>query len=304
MHHYTTQTSTSLWTKPGMQQVWQQPFVAEALQHKFLLHGLLALAASHRLHLTLSDLPSSYQHQAIKHRALALKHTVPVFNHISPSNSTALFAPSSVIALLSLTVPPSDAPSSPSNMTAPLDALLEFFTLMRGVPTVLDSAKVPIMQSHFAPLLDRQWHPHTYPLAPELAQQFEDVATVIRTRSPDTAAKEACTTALERLVRTYKTFPVVKDDEGMAFVWSAGCPALFFELLRRREPAALVVLAYYLVMLSSIEQVWWLEGKARAVMEAITGCLPLSWQRYMVWPWDVVSRSRRVCVVDDVVTVA
>ena len=120
----------------------------------------------------------------------------------------------------------------------------------------------------------------------------------------DHAAREACAKALERLERTYRTFPTVKDDEGMAFVWSAGCPALFFELLRRREPAALVVLAFYLVLLRCIEQVWWLEGKAKGVMEAITGCVPLNWQECLVWPWEVVNGERRVCVVDDVVTVA
>jgi hypothetical protein len=47
MHNWSTETSLSLSSTPEVQQVWARTIIQIALQHRFLLHGVLAISALH-----------------------------------------------------------------------------------------------------------------------------------------------------------------------------------------------------------------------------------------------------------------
>ena len=65
-------------------------------------------------------------------------------------------------------------------------------------------------------------------------------------------------------------------------------PGKMMELLERKKPRALVVLAHYFAlvgpMASDAETVWWIGPIARKEVEGIQKCLPDEWQDLMRWP--------------------
>nr|POF16486.1 hypothetical protein CFP56_24004 [Quercus suber] len=61
-------------------------------------------------------------------------------------------------------------------------------------------------------------------------------------------------------------------------------PGPFLLLVRRRVPQALVVLAYYCVLLDQLNQRWWIDKWASRVLQEIVQTVNEQWQGWIAWP--------------------
>ena len=61
-------------------------------------------------------------------------------------------------------------------------------------------------------------------------------------------------------------------------------PAPFVEGLRRRNPRALVILAYFFSLTTSMDNVWWMRGIAEKEVLGIQRILPENWHWALVFP--------------------
>ena len=72
-------------------------------------------------------------------------------------------------------------------------------------------------------------------------------------------------------------------------------PAKMIELLGKKRPRALVVLAHYFAlvgpMATDAETVWWVGPIARKEVEGIQRCLPDEWQNFMKWPLEMTEMA-------------
>ena len=134
LDHYTHFTSTSLSDKTLVRVIWRDDVTREALPHDFLLHALVSLAAAHLGNLD-PNMRSYYEQKAAMHRNTALRFCIPTLREVTPENCQALFAFSSIIAVSIFALP--DASSREA--FSPLDNILMFFTLIKGVHTVLQA---------------------------------------------------------------------------------------------------------------------------------------------------------------------
>lgn len=70
--------------------------------------------------------------------------------------------------------------------------------------------------------------------------------------------------------------------------------AAFSQLVKRRLPQALVVLAYYCVLLDVLQERWWIRGWATRVLRDILGSLDEPWRQWIEWPvQSVLMKDRR-----------
>ena len=58
----------------------------------------------------------------------------------------------------------------------------------------------------------------------------------------------------------------------------------FIPLLAQEEQVALVILAYYCVLLHQIPTRWWIEGWVEHLMTGIYGSLDETYRSWIVWP--------------------
>lgn len=70
--------------------------------------------------------------------------------------------------------------------------------------------------------------------------------------------------------------------------------ASFAQLIKRRVPQALIILAHYCVLLDVLDDRWWIHGWAARVMRDILGSLDEPWRQWIEWPvQSVLVKNRR-----------
>lgn len=62
----------------------------------------------------------------------------------------------------------------------------------------------------------------------------------------------------------------------------------FAQLIKRRVPQALVILAYYSVLLDILDAKWWMHGWATRVLRDVLGELDEQWRHWIEWPVQAV----------------
>jgi hypothetical protein len=70
--------------------------------------------------------------------------------------------------------------------------------------------------------------------------------------------------------------------------WSVSLPDEFREMLVERRPVALVILAYYAVLISLAPDIWYLNGWPALLINRITTVLGLEWAEFMHWAQGMI----------------
>ena len=159
LSYYTITTCFTMSRKPSLRHAWQVAIPQEAVSHGHLMYAMLALAA---VHLMWTDLPHRKMHErkARHYQSLALTSSIPVFRNITPTKCHTLFATSGIIAHLAFAFQSMSA----NALASPVDDILDFFTLIRGTKTVLDSARDCIIQGRLKGITEHNWNPKIIPL--------------------------------------------------------------------------------------------------------------------------------------------
>ena len=58
----------------------------------------------------------------------------------------------------------------------------------------------------------------------------------------------------------------------------------FAQLIKRRLPQALIILAHYCVLLDTIDNRWWIHGWSTGVLQDTLGSLDEQWRQWIQWP--------------------
>lgn len=69
-------------------------------------------------------------------------------------------------------------------------------------------------------------------------------------------------------------------------------PVPYLLLLKRRLPQALVMLAYYCVLLDQLNQRWWINGWASRILQEIVSTVSEPWQSWIGWPVQTVHSNK------------
>lgn len=281
MHNYSTVSYKTITDREALQDVWQTSVPKEALRHPFLMHGLLALSALHLL--DLNEHGNHRQHYvdlATSHQSMALALFRKELNAITPSNCRAMFAFSSIAAVLGLAF----TQTTGAEPLPLIDEILQIFNLLRGIHEVIQAASEWIDKiADFLP-------PHVGVDPPSVPKEVLENIAALRTLNADVERtglsdeeKEACDQAIAELLAT---FDRIYSDVGplIAFRWPVLINPLYISLLRDRHPMALVILAHYCVPLHSVRNFWWLKSWGYQLLETIYHQLDASWRDSIRWP--------------------
>ena len=62
----------------------------------------------------------------------------------------------------------------------------------------------------------------------------------------------------------------------------------FAQLVKRRLPQALIILAYYTVLLDILDNRWWIRGWSKRVLQDVLGSIDEQWRHWIEWPVQTV----------------
>ncbi|KAF7714731.1 Sterol uptake control protein 2 [Penicillium ucsense] len=281
MMHWCNDTYQTLSRNESTDRVWRNAVPEEALSHPFLMHGILALSALH-LARTGPD-PSrktAFLNRAVTHQNQSLALFRELLSDIRESNAKAMFAFASVVVVYTFGFPHTPDAQDPGSC---IEDLYQVLFLARGVQQVIRSPAEYLSHTNFAPIL-----------------QIEEIQTEL----PDDAnatindlheANEVCgaqnrahetevyTAAIDNVAEMLRWVYGGMTSNVVAGRWAIKLPSRFMELLREREPMALVLLAHFALLLHYLKHRWCFEDWCGRLAKAVWRLLDHEWRSLVHW---------------------
>ncbi|KAH6670816.1 hypothetical protein B0J14DRAFT_516566 [Halenospora varia] len=253
---------------PGALHTSQTFILDQARHHPFLLHGLLALSALHLADsCSKTDTGSCAKYTSIAtahhNQGLAMYHSI--LQNMNEENYSAS------IAFSSLTIMFAFGLSRPSEIKL-IDYLVQVFQLAKGwtkVVTVASDLSCNSARNLTVPAIDDL----NTSLPSEIEEAFARLHSQNLTHTPDDHDQEVLKLALDSLKTVFKMLasPGGTQNPHVAIAWPNLLPERFAELLGKRQVLAMVLVAYYCVVLERVPKVWWLRGWSTGLLDAVWG---------------------------------
>jgi hypothetical protein len=300
LHHYTTFTYKTLpsGAAPDQHELWQIQVVQLGFHHEFLLRGILAVSALH-LGLLRADRRDTLTLRATSHQSVAVQLFHEALNHVTPANCVAIFAFSCIIVALTFAAPKSSATATAvdhtnngTNTTAGVHKeMLDWFHMVRGCNSVLQTQWETLSRSFLAPLLKRGMIHET--AASHSVPDTVHVTSLLRLcaderLAQDREAANGYALAIHELLNALTQVSILKDRKQdfvpVIFVWPIAIPQSYLALLSEHTPEAMVILAYYAALLQSVDDQWYMKGWGSYLVTQIDAALGEEWEAWLEWP--------------------
>ncbi|KAF2666303.1 hypothetical protein BT63DRAFT_428070 [Microthyrium microscopicum] len=275
MHHFCTSGASALAYGKNIGFVWRDYIPKIAIQHQYLMHGLLAVAAAHLRWMEPYN-RAKWNILCSHHQALALPPFRQALQQLSRENCEAAFSMAalcSTMRMAAFSIGGDDDDRVPT-----LEDLAEQFTLTRSVRDCLHPMWETLTASPMA-LMMRGASMENYEvvsLSVEMKAQFQKIVKLIERYSTDEASKALYMEALSDLERVYKDVIFHKTDDvnemGIVVKWTM-VPGRFVDAMIRREVPALILVANWVITMGWAQR-WFLQGWSRKAWDVTIAELP------------------------------
>lgn len=256
-------------------------------QCPYAMDQLLALAADHlSLHSPESSLAHRRTATELQTRALMW------FNHDTQENpgqpNDRICIPRFLFAtLLSLHLLYETLTYHRSSYHAFIDKFIESTHLHRGVRTVIRSSYDIILDSPLRPFL------LNFRAASETeygGSECAELERIIESSDLAPATVAACKSACQTVQWAFNVHAILPPDDNIhaATAFPILLTAEYVEALRKNRPEALLVLAYYGVLLHRCRRSWIIGDSGSFLIQLIADYLGSFWQEPMRWPLQVL----------------
>ena len=282
MHHYSTFATDDFVAGEGPAYVMRYVFPPMALQTDFLLNAMLGVAAAHRR--TICPENAEYQKQLVRYRAKALEGyqaLLPSIDNLSQTEYEAMV----MMCVILVPLFGQDL-GNKENLT-----IIRWLQLYNGLQLLLDSGPgwSSLMASGVMPLFVRDVNELRVP--PAVPTILLDMLSSITPEDPDAANLETYCQTLDQMGILYASLRQdgLDDPLGMRVIsWLSRPSREFTALATRKEPRAMVILAYYLCFIR-LAKTWWFAGLAEQEVPIICGMLGPQWMPYLEVPLRIAN---------------
>ncbi|KAH8177492.1 C6 zinc finger domain-containing protein [Sarocladium implicatum] len=299
LHHWSFHSSSTICLAKGEIGIWSRVFPEIGFQYSFVTRAILAVAALHLATKTLdSTQRAQYINRALSHHDIGLSGFRHAVTAITIENSESLFV-WSVLNLIYVFGMFNHGPLAPP--TSDKDQILgvEWISMMRGIGAVLHPVHAHLAGGRLGTLISLgNWDQL------ELDESDEWDIQMRRTRetwqnSADKDTYEQSLSILRRCRRFMDQFEHMSDAErsqqGYNQSWSAPfifismAPKAFFELLRQRQPPALVLFAHFGSLLYGLRAYWFIGDLGKKIIQVVDELLGPYWRQYISEPLEYAS---------------
>lgn len=262
-------------------QIWRNAVPEEALSHPFLMHGILALSALHQVRVG-SD-PSRRAaglNRAVAHQNQALALFSELLGGIQENNAKAVFAFADIVVVYTFGFPHS--PDVQDSSTC-IDDFHQVLVLTRGMQQVIKSLSGFLADSSFSPIFQiDETHAPLPEEATAILRQLRKANDACGARDPNHETDVYAAT-IETLGSTLSWVNAGMTASSVAGRWAIQLPSRFLDLLRERQPLALVMLPHYSVLLWYLKHRWCFDEWCVRLAQAVWAILDDQWRPLVHW---------------------
>lgn len=300
MHNYTASAYYAMCVSPGDEDFWRSEIPQEAFKHDFLLRGLLSFSAIHLAFLAHKSQNMDLMLQCIRVAALHQSIGIPLFRTAlatpTTASSTALAAFSRITGSMRTCEARLEWLTSTGTRLAgqgDASALVEFLMLCKGTyETMLDMQKYLHNDSQFLlpKSVEKEWNDARYfntkagkkaanskvGSERELMERCTNVlgATfepLMKSSSPN--ARRFLLVACQNLLRSLNVHEGASDHPAAwhaIAMFALSATSEYCDLISAKNPAALVILAHWSLLLDRLpEHHWFVAGQSAYLVEVI-----------------------------------
>jgi hypothetical protein len=280
LHHFVSETYTTFSDDFEIQDTWKKVVVRLAFVHPYLMYEILALAALH-LARRRPNLSANYYTESTRLQTKALKSFNSVARDVDASNCAPLLIFSSLLGVHVLADPPR---AVKLNSHQHLDHIIRSIMLMRNVgKLIIRDWYSHLKESELRPIFSVETPSKPY----QMPEPCRDLRKLTENLQMDAHMKHAYSRAIDSLHWTY-TASQTPYEKHTTVRWLLGWPiqleTTFQDHLDQRRPEALIILAYYAVVLVFYEECWVVGDSGPCLIRAISSHLGPHWSRWMQWP--------------------
>jgi hypothetical protein len=279
LHHYTISTALTLCVVPGLHTFMRVNLPQLAFSNRFLLHGVLAIAALHLSRFRKDAVEINYyMTKALHHHGIALRNATLLMQEFDTKSGPALYMFSSLCFYFTLGLGPQDG----DFLLFGRNGVADWLAQLRGMRSLLETKPEILHHEALSPLFEISIRNMAHTNSgvehlPELRDQ------ILRVGPPESELK-IYSTALDQLS---ERFDVVMGSTRASqifpqqvYLWLYQLEDDYVCLLQEGKPIALVILSYFCILLNRLGSVWWNRGWAEHLLSEIHASLN---QEYRIW---------------------
>lgn len=286
---------------PHIDRCWQDTLPRIALQYPFVMHAILSLSS---LHLAYTNTATREQHNldAVRHYDISLEGFREATHNISIENCHALFGCSvlNAMCVISLLRKQDDQIDFASRVSDILG--INYIPMIRGVQAVLHPFYDDIRKGPLALLLSldnwKELDPDGLPFAE--AERFRHLEGIWLHSVDGHIYDQALGVLKKCYMHSLQNQPMKQqrrkqrgDERGwyrpILFIHFAS--EEYFMRLYQRQPHALVLFAYFAVLIHGLEEYWFFYQWGRDIVKVVDKLLGAYWHSWMEWPKRMVGLS-------------
>ena len=229
-----------------------------------------------------------YKHIALEQQRLAFQTYIPSLRALTRQNREALCAASALLSLNGLASIQNRYCTTDHQLqhASAIDDWLEISVLVRGVDAVMGNAGPSIRNGFLQPLFshlrveafsgepERDLESQVQRAVPPISLSAMDaLAPAIDQCTSCEADKSALHAALRLLRISFAVVVINTGHEGISMAWSNLLDPPYFQLVKQREPMALILLAYWTVAMRTFRTRWFIGELSTTILRDIAECL-------------------------------
>jgi hypothetical protein len=291
MHRYGASTSVNLTTEPMTQYILQHVVPMQALDHPFLTHACVAIAATH--------MASEHPNENMEWMSIAFKHQIVVSAHVrrllpsvDQSNCHAVLLAMLLMCAYSIAFN-SFSPFLESSSSTSIADLIMPVTHVRGLLDLMRDQRPSVLVAPFETLFETR-----HDIEPRKKPSFLIVEPFVALHElidqlGDAVTRDPLEAALSCLQRLYVRLGCDEEqhEEALRVVWAwvALIPHSFVQLLREGHGGALAIYAHFAVLAKACAPSWIFDPWSEKIVRSVANVIAPEWREAVVWAEEQVA---------------
>jgi hypothetical protein len=274
-----------------------------ALSVNYVLRMMLAVSAMHISRLRESG-STRYVQLAEIHAASALRDVTAALGCIRRENCPALYITTTLVCIYEL----AKGPRPGYLMISAHGGEVPWLRLLRGVKFIISTmgynaifnGVLGPIPSKMAASLGPLYFSASETLPVEWADALRRISVLVDLSNHDQNTYQGALSVLSGAVevsfgngKVPDHIPVKSEQFRAAMAWLYKVTDDFVSLVEKREAIALIILAYYAVLLAPLEWIWYMEGWAKHIIDTVDQLVDYKYAKCLEWPREKIN-----CILD------
>ncbi|KAI9714187.1 MAG: hypothetical protein M1828_001202 [Chrysothrix sp. TS-e1954] len=287
LHNFSTSTCFTLSTNQSIKTVWRINVPKLGFKYHFVMHSLLALSALHLAYFD-EEKRDFYISYARSHHGAGLSMANAVLPNLTLENCHAVYTFSALTYFFTLASPRRDT----GFLMFVGEGATNWLSLLRGSLSVIREAPEELRSGVLGPLFQAGRQRAVARTTSEANVEFRPLTSVeafLRTRNLGFRVLHIYLDAAMELRKTFNTVYAQKFEDLEAadvLIWIFHAPQEYLKLLQAGAPEALILLAYFAVLLKPLDTSWWMAGWPKHLLSRVYHLLDDECRLVIRWPME------------------